>query len=332
MSSTYLLDGIVRQTTVLLGTLATAAGYRKPLAHVANQVFLELVKELRQQGLGNKVIADMFGLSLRTYHHRVARMSRSTTLPGRSLWEAVLEHLRASRSLSRGEILTHFHRDDGVLVRGVLNDLSESGLVYRTGSGDDTSYRALSSEDLGGPESQPLDLLEHFLLLAINDAGLVTRSELCEAVPTAVDQLDLLLKRLVDSGRVQVVSAQDAKDAVRYRCDDYTIDFHEPAGWEAAVLDHHQAMVSAVCTKVRLGSTQAAPDDAIGGSTFVFDLWLGHPHEAEVRGLLSELRGRLSNLRAKVEDYNGAHPAPRGEGMRIIHYLGQTVTRDHSDG
>ena len=39
MNITLLIDAIVRQTTVLIAHLATSAGVRAPLAHVANQVF-----------------------------------------------------------------------------------------------------------------------------------------------------------------------------------------------------------------------------------------------------------------------------------------------------
>ena len=53
--------GKVYQAGTLSGNpLATAAGSRAPLAHTANQVFMDLVSELKDQGLGNKVIADMF--------------------------------------------------------------------------------------------------------------------------------------------------------------------------------------------------------------------------------------------------------------------------------
>jgi hypothetical protein len=47
---------------VLIAQLATTAGARAPLAHTANRVFLDLTRELKQQGLGSKVISDMFGL------------------------------------------------------------------------------------------------------------------------------------------------------------------------------------------------------------------------------------------------------------------------------
>jgi hypothetical protein len=61
-----LIDSIVRQTTVLLAQLATAGGYRAPLAHVANQVFLALSDELFAQGVSRRASADMFGMALRS--------------------------------------------------------------------------------------------------------------------------------------------------------------------------------------------------------------------------------------------------------------------------
>jgi hypothetical protein len=65
------IDAIVRQTTVLIAELATSRGLRAPLAHVADQVFIELTRELESQGLSRKVTADMFGMALRTYQRKV---------------------------------------------------------------------------------------------------------------------------------------------------------------------------------------------------------------------------------------------------------------------
>ncbi len=63
---------IVRQTTVLLAQISTAAGVRAPLAHVADQVFFELGRELEAQGVRRNVVADMFGLALRSYQMKNA--------------------------------------------------------------------------------------------------------------------------------------------------------------------------------------------------------------------------------------------------------------------
>jgi hypothetical protein len=94
-----LIDSIVRQTTVLIAQLATASGGRPSLAHTANQVFIDLVRELKDQGVGSKVIADMFGLALRTYHDRVIIALRNTlvsNLVARSLARRVQRTLVCS--------------------------------------------------------------------------------------------------------------------------------------------------------------------------------------------------------------------------------------------
>lgn len=96
MDVNLLIDAIVRETTILIAQLATAAGTRATLAHTANQVFTDLVNELKEQGLGNKVIADMFGLGLRTYHKKVARLAESSTERGRSLWEALFGRIKSA--------------------------------------------------------------------------------------------------------------------------------------------------------------------------------------------------------------------------------------------
>jgi hypothetical protein len=58
MNSKRLVDAIVRQTTVLIAEIATAAGIRAPLARVADQVFVQLAREIESQGVGRKVAAE----------------------------------------------------------------------------------------------------------------------------------------------------------------------------------------------------------------------------------------------------------------------------------
>jgi hypothetical protein len=82
-----LIDGIVRQTTVLIAQLSTVSGIRAPLSRVADQVFLSLARELEAQGVGRKVAADMFGLALRSYQLKITRLAQSTSEPERTLWD-----------------------------------------------------------------------------------------------------------------------------------------------------------------------------------------------------------------------------------------------------
>lgn len=88
--------------------LATSGGARAPLAHIANQVFNDLATELERQGLSRKVTADMFGISLRSYQRKLARLRESSSDRGRSMWEAVLEFLVSRGITTRVEVLERF--------------------------------------------------------------------------------------------------------------------------------------------------------------------------------------------------------------------------------
>src|SRR5690606_34233615 len=149
-----------------------------------------LVKELKAQGLGHKVIADMFGLALRTYHDRVRRLSESATDRGKSLWEAVLSYLRAREVTTRAELLRRFHADDEVSVRGVLNDLVESGLVFRSGREDNTTFRAASAEELGSAVGDdPRRALVDMVWVVLHQQGATSAEELANALGTSEEQV-----------------------------------------------------------------------------------------------------------------------------------------------
>lgn len=92
----------------------------------------------------------MFGLALRTNLRKIQRLEEGATDRGHSLWEAVLRHLQTSSPsvVLRAGVLMRFHRDEPELVRGVLHDLCESGLVFRIGSGD-----AVAQKTAGAPKA-----------------------------------------------------------------------------------------------------------------------------------------------------------------------------------
>jgi predicted transcriptional regulator len=329
MNVTLLIDAIVRQTTILIAELATASGTRAPLAHTANQVFLDLVRELKEQGLGNKVIADMFGMALRTYHHKVQRLSESSTFRGKSLWAAVLAYVEERRTTSRADVLRRFVGDDAATVRSVLADLVDSGLVYRSGQGDATQYRARELEELKAPD-ESLERTANLVWVAVNRYGPATAAELRDVVPLDDAKLRQILDKLVEAGRVE---RQLAGSEASYTCDSCLLGLGNSFGWEAAVFDHYQAMVTAICCKLRTGSTEAASKDLIGGSTYSYDVWDGHPHQAEVSEFLGETRRRAVALREKVEAFNrGRERPPESRAERFISYVGQTVLLQGDQG
>jgi hypothetical protein len=332
MSGSVLIDSVVRQTTVLLASLATAQGNRASLARVANEVLASLVAELKAQGVGNKVIADMFGMALRTYYDRVARLGESQSEAGRSLWDAVLAHVQARGPVLRADVLQRFARDDEGMVKGVLRDLVRSGLVSESGQGDAGVYRAATAEEQGLRGAPDGDgALANMVLVAVHREGPCTREALQKVVAVPDTALDPLLDRLVAEGRL---SREHEGDRSVYRHDRVFIPYGDPVGWEAAVFDHYQAVVTAICAKLASGRTQASTGDRIGGSTYHLDVWTGHPLEREAEGLLASFRRQAVALREAVEKHNAAHPRPGdAAARRIVAYVGQNVLaeEDHDE-
>jgi hypothetical protein len=316
-----LIDNIVRQTTVLVAQLATAAGGRAPLAHVAGQVFFELVRELKAQGLGNKVIADMFGLTLRTYHDRVRRASESLTERGTSLWEAVLRYVRERPITSRAELLRRFRADDEASVRGVLSDLVDSGLLFKSGRSDHTTYRAASAAEASAMLAvDPAAAAAPIIGVLLHQSGPLSVDQLCEQLSLTREIVGKALEALVDQSRCRTDG--DGK----YHADHCVIPYGDEVGWEAAVFDHYQAVAIAIGNKVSRGKGRAELAETTGGSTYHFDLYRGHPQEQAVLELLKTTRERASALRASLEpcpkDGNGAAAA---ETYRVVFYVGQNA-------
>jgi len=123
------LYAIVRQTTVLIAQLSTAAGVRAPLSRVADQVFLDLAREIEAQGVSRKVAADMFGLALRTYQTKVQRLARSSTERDRTLWEGILAFVAEHGPVSRKKLLFFDCIETGLVSLNSRSQLGESALT-----------------------------------------------------------------------------------------------------------------------------------------------------------------------------------------------------------
>jgi hypothetical protein len=322
MNINLLIDAIVQQTTVLIAQLATAAGARASLANTANQVFGDLVRELKEQGLGNKLIADMFGLSLRTYHNKIRRLSESSTERGLSLWGAILDFVQQQGKATRAQVLMRFQHDEAATVRSVLSDLTASGLIYQKGTGDRTSYRAAKSNDESDDEGDRDALaVANLVWISIARHSPIARRDLSQLLRVDDAELSRALGTLVAEGRISV---REERGEPEYSSNECVIRMGEEAGWEAAVFDHYQAMVTAICAKLTRGTT-AKRNEWIGGSTYGYDIWSGHPYHDEVVGFLQATRDRAAELRARVDRYNAECDEARPPLRRVIAYVGQTV-------
>ncbi len=323
LNTKFLIDAIVQQTTVLIAQLSTASGVRAPLSHVAAQVFLDLAREIVAQGVSRKVVADMFGLAIRTYQKKIQRLTESVTTRDRTLWEAVLEYLQ-EHSRSRRELLARFERDDPLIVGSVLNDLMSNGLVYKTGSGESAVFGITQGSDLArAVREQERESLVPVVWAMIYRAGTTTRDQLLEQLGVQEAALDDALATLATSGQAERTGEGPA---ATYRAHSFVIPMDSEHGWEAALFDHFQAMVRAIGTKLRRGTPRAQHRDMVGGATLGFDIRPEHPYHDEVLGLLRRVRADVNELWERVQAHNATDPLPDEERTEVLFYFGQCVT------
>jgi len=317
-----LIDALVRQMTVLLAQVATSGGTRAPLSHIANQVFVELANELSAQGVSRKVSADMFGMALRAYVRKVRRLNDSQTDQGRTLWKAVLDYLQDGEPKTRDQILTRFSHDDESQVRSVLQDLTDSGLVFISGDSAAAIYRATSdAELLLLKQASSAEGLTEFVWVLAYREGPITVARLARKLRMSEEDTAGLLEKLSAQGRVQ---ATTTSGVTAYTATDFSVPLEARTGWEAAVLDHFRAVVQTIAQRLENSSRISHLEDIVGGSTYSFDVWPGHPFADEVKSVLKNLRSAQSALRKRVEAFNATTQRP-ADYSQIVVYVGQCV-------
>jgi hypothetical protein len=231
--------------------------------------------------------------------------------------------------VSRADVLSRFARDDQASVRGILSDMVDAGLVYRTGRGDGTVYRVASAEELakvaGGRERAAVEAL---VWVTVYREQPIDEARLQEQLGIDAESLTAALATLVGDGRVALKQEAHGCSYSSQRC---MIALGESAGWEAALLDHYQAVVRAMCAKLDQHAGGAQPVDRIGGSTYSFDVWNGHPYGDRVYGLLAEHRRAVSALWTQVSEHNRKERR-QGPFDRVTFYFGQLVTETEAEG
>jgi hypothetical protein len=319
MNIKLLVDAIVQQTTVLIAQLSTNAGVRAPLAHLADQVFLSLSREIEAQGVGRKVVADMFGLALRGYQKKTQRAAGSASVQGKTLFEAILEYVERERGVSRSGLLHRFRNDNDREVIGVVNDLVHSGLLYSTGNGSDTLYGVTSEAERQRLTRQSdKTALANMALGAVYRCPGITQEELRSRLNVDMEQLDLALTGLRADGHI-------TRDRERLTAPTFQIPIGAEHGWEAAVFDHFQAVATAIGNKVQLRDRQDPNSALIGGTTLRFEVSRRHPNLQRVLGLLAQVRALTDDVWAQVSATNGNDPPNDDERLNVTFYFGQNI-------
>lgn len=324
MNARLLIDAIIQQTTVLIAQLSTAAGLRSPLAHVADQVFLSLAQEIERQGVSRKVVADMFGMALRSYQRKVQRLEESGSETGKTLWEAVLEYVTAQGPVKRSDIGRQFVDDDELAVSSVLADLVSTGFAYASGRGDRAVYGVTSDADRRAlSDDDAVEVLAVLVWGTVFRSPGISTAEILAGTRADAGEVRAALDRLLADGRV---SRDSDTDDAPLRSASFVISETEAQGWEAAVFDHYQALANAVAAKVRARSAGGVGAENIGGTTFHFGIHPGHPYEQRVLGALQQVRELLDALWKEVSEHNRAYPTPDESATRVTIYCGQYVT------
>jgi len=328
MNLKLLIDSIMQQTTVLIGQLSTAAGIRAPLARVADQVFVDLARELDAQGVPHRVAADMFGLALRSYQKKVRRLTESASVPDVTLWQAVLEYVEKEQPVRRKAVIERFRADGEREVGAVLVDLVSTGLVYQTGHGASAVYRVTSAADLAylGRENEKEKLLP-LVWMAVHRQPGATAAQVAATLSLEPGAVTQAVSALVLEGKL---AQRGQGDTAPLEATHLVVPVGAELGWEVAVFDHFRAVAGAIAAKVRGGTPRSAGTDEVGGATLSFDVGDGHPFEPRVRRLLRDVREQVNALWNDVERYNAEHGLP-AVPRRIYFYFGQYVDGAGSD-
>ncbi len=293
MIAHVLIDALVRQSMVMVARLATTGGIRSPLAHLADQVFGDVTAALRTQGVKHAVIADMFGLGLRTYHAKVKRLDLATTSSSKTIWQAVVDYVLEQKIVTRGALLQRFRQEDPLAVLGIVNDLTRSGWLYRKGEETQTVYRVAEGEDLIKTAPDEAEGLQSLVWILVRQHGPISKDELATKLPSvAASTLEDALDKLVSRGNIdQQGSALTSKN--------FLITEGEEAKWAGAVVHHYQAVINTICARAESGS-----EGRCHGSTYKYEVWEEHPLASELTELIAEMRRRASDLRRRIDDYN----------------------------
>jgi hypothetical protein len=95
------------------------------------------------------------------------------------------------------------------------------------------------------------------------------------------------------------------------------------------VLDHCSALARTIGKKLSLDQLAFAADE-VGGSTYHFTLYRGHPIEEEVLGELRRFRERCSALRSRLDQHNKDHGLPANT-LDVSAWYGQCVVENEDE-
>jgi len=200
---------ITRQAMKLVARLAIVHDRRSSLAKISDIAFLELNNELETLGLRKKVIADMFGLALRSYQQKVNRLHESTAWDMRSLWTSVYDYLSKAKKATRKDIFDRYNAADERVLSSILADLTASGFLTKTDvkttkGGNDTIYTVTDDNMANKPTLNQACTL-NLVWTYIYTYPRVSRQNIAERLGLDADAVQSVLEQLEKTNRIERV-------------------------------------------------------------------------------------------------------------------------------
>lgn len=316
-----LVERLVPLTAELFATLASKDPLRMRFADIGRKTVRDIYEMLRRDGMSNQAIAASLDMTINGFRARVAR-DRELFEEGPSGQPTLIERVYAFiaengselTAVNRAAIERAFRGTPDESLRAVLHYLVESGKLSTSGRGTGKQYRLVPFEQTEGDDY-------HAAQVMLFHHGPLSIERLAESLNEPIERGQAFLKRLSEDDRV--VEETDEHGSTAYRVGSYHIPLGEPEGFEAALLDHVNAVFQAIGRRVRGTGAYTAPQYT-GGTTYAFDVPADDPLAEEIGGFLTEMREKMPAWLERSEAANTAADAdvPR---RRISIYTGQTM-------
>jgi len=291
----------------------------------------QLMVELSNRGMHRGRIAELFACSTETVRMRAKKHGDLNTRAGSvqplAPWRVTaLNRLRESNGawISVEDLRTskRVNLSYDCWFNAMIKDLVDAGVLEVNASG--LTCRVVCEERLqavqGTPSSREAE--ESLVWAAIYRRGPISEADLSPLVAMPGNALRTHLRSLIRQGLVTDIGESD--DA--YIATHFEASPIEAQRWESALHDHFAAVYDAAAAKLVHGGSEQWTG-VLGGSTYSFDLWEGHPDEQRVRELLSTLRAVVRPVVDEHREHDRAlaSTVPRAEVYRVVVYLGQGV-------
>ena len=120
---------IAYQSGRTLAALAIMDGKRRPLSWVWGHIWKGLIDEFQDQGISNKVAADIMGCTLRTYQRRFSEYTEPCDEVGLNIWFRIYDALKTP--LSADQVIVKFHHYKKREILSILSDMAKSNWIER---------------------------------------------------------------------------------------------------------------------------------------------------------------------------------------------------------